>query len=175
MDPHLLQCLFSTLLGSLNQKVQYCYLYCNSKYYHGSSETCLEPYVFRIFFTYCKQLHEDIGVYKIKFFKIPAWQDLRPATYNFIKKRLQHKCFTEKLLRALTKILSLQNAFVTNLEQTSFFLKCDLNINNFVVLLCFLLTQIFSRTQLKLSISFLYGLERSSLYEMTNIFLAFTE
>ena len=101
MDPHLLQCLLSTLLGSLKQKVLYCYLYCNSKYYHGSSETCLEPYKFRIFFTYCKQLHEDTGVYKNKFFKIPAWQDLRPATYNFVKKRLQHKCFTVKLLRAL--------------------------------------------------------------------------
>ena len=35
--------LFSTLLEYLSQGVLYFHLYCNRKYYHSSSEACLEP------------------------------------------------------------------------------------------------------------------------------------
>ena len=38
-------------------------------------------------------------------------------------------------MHSLTKNLFQLNVFVTNIEQTPYFLKFDLNINNFAVLL----------------------------------------
>ena len=46
----------------------------------------------------------------------------------------------------LAKNLFRQSVFVTDLEQTPFLLKCDLNINNLAVLLHFWKTKIFNET-----------------------------
>ena len=45
-------------------------------------------------------------------------------------------------MHSLTKNLFWQNIFVADLEQTPFFLRSDLNINNFAVLYHFLKTLI---------------------------------
>ena len=49
----------------------------------------------------------------------------------------------------LTKHLFGQSVFATDLEQTPFFLKSDLKINDFTVLLHFLITYIFNDIQQK--------------------------
>ena len=66
-----------------------------------------------------------------------------------------------------------QSIFVTDLEQTPFFLKSDLNINNFAVLLHFLITQIFSNIWQKLPTS-LSCFDQNLPCYIYRIFLAFT-
>ena len=80
-------------------------------------------------------------------------------------------------MHSLTENFFWQSVFVTDLEQTPFFLKSDLNINN---LLFFCSSEKlkylakFSRIYFSLPISlFFYQLERSSLYQTTKVFLAF--
>ena len=110
--------------------------------------------------------------------KTPALQAFRSATWNFIKKRLQHKDFPVKCLRApfstkqpmwllfKQQYQSVQRCFsnisytqstlitwnshndklirkthwLTRFTQTAFLLKSDLNVNNFTVILHFLIT-----------------------------------
>ena len=66
------------------------------------------------FFMHCKKSHMKIQVFlKLSVLKnvanfiakhlcweTPALQAVRPATWNFVKKRLQQKCFPVKFLRA---------------------------------------------------------------------------
>ena len=151
---------------------------------------------------------------------------LGPQVCNFIKKRLQHKCFTVKFSRtpfsteqfwwllfkisssnnlfkavsaislsklisgnpqlsqrqtdlkidSLTKNVFRQSVFVTDLKQTLFFMKSHLNINNFIVLLHFLISYIFfTKIQYKQPYLYFFQLERSWLYQTTKVFLAFIE
>ena len=71
---------------------------------------------------------------------------------------------------SLTKNLFPQSVFVTDLEQTPpLFLRSDLNINNFAVLLHFEITEIFSK------ISGNKYFRPSLFYQTTTVFLAFTK
>ena len=90
---------------------------------------------------------------------------------------------TNLKMHSLTKNLLRQSVFVVDLEQTPFFLKSYLNINNIAVLLrfwktyifCQIWKNIFSTAISILQISLPFGLERSSLYPTTKVFLTFTE